>query len=231
MKNPFDFFGKTYCINLEERTDRWKSCLSKFEKYQIDNVERIDGVKKYISSTRKINGRYGCTASWEKTLRKIVDNDIESALVLEDDFEFRFKKDYIFEKVNNCISELPNDWDMLYLGGILIDTEFKPPIKIYSKNLYKLMSSYSTHSIAVSNKGANKILNYFKKDWTNSVIECCDVIDVFFTRKIIPYCNCFISNELLCTQEKSNSDIQEKFVDIQRYMLNVFEEQKNKIES
>ena len=45
MKTPFNFFDKIYCINLEERTDRWEECLSEFKKYGIENVERIKAVK------------------------------------------------------------------------------------------------------------------------------------------------------------------------------------------
>ena len=47
MKNPFDFFDKIYCINLDHRTDRWKNVQTEFEKLGIsDRVKRISAVNR-----------------------------------------------------------------------------------------------------------------------------------------------------------------------------------------
>lgn len=37
MKNPFDYFDKIYCINLDSRTDRWERTQTEFEKVGIEN--------------------------------------------------------------------------------------------------------------------------------------------------------------------------------------------------
>ena len=45
MSNPLDFFDAIYCINLDERTDRWKHCLIEFKKLGIsDRVIRFSAI-------------------------------------------------------------------------------------------------------------------------------------------------------------------------------------------
>ena len=39
MDNPLDFFDAIYCINLDERVDRWKHCLIEFEKLNLFRFE------------------------------------------------------------------------------------------------------------------------------------------------------------------------------------------------
>lgn len=229
MKNPFDFFDKIYCINLNERTDRWQSCLKKFEKYDIQNVERVEAIKPNIYEDKKTNARLGCTSSWEKVLKKILNENVNHILVLEDDFEFRFEKDELFNKLNNSISELPSDWDIFYLGGLLTDHEINPPIENYSKHLYKLLSCYSTHSISFSKKCINEILNFYENDWSDIIVKNFDCVDVFFARKILYAYNSFISDDLLCFQEKGESDIENCYMDIQNYLIDSFNLQKEKL--
>ena len=41
MNNPFDFFDAIYCVNLDERTDRWHHAQVELDQLQIrDRVER-----------------------------------------------------------------------------------------------------------------------------------------------------------------------------------------------
>ena len=39
-----DYFDKTYCVNLDRRTDRWDECMSEFTKYKLDSIERFPAV-------------------------------------------------------------------------------------------------------------------------------------------------------------------------------------------
>ena len=46
VDNPFDFFDAIYCINLDERTDRWEHSVKQFEKLGIlDKVQRFSAIK------------------------------------------------------------------------------------------------------------------------------------------------------------------------------------------
>ncbi len=45
MKNPFDYFDKIFCINLDSRPDRWKQVQKEFDKVGIlDRVERFSAL-------------------------------------------------------------------------------------------------------------------------------------------------------------------------------------------
>ena len=226
--NPFDFFEKVYCINLKERNDRWESCLKKFKEYDIVDVERVEGVRKKVCNDEKNNGRYGCTASWEKVLKKIVQDNVSTALVFEDDFEFRFNKRDLFKKLNRSISQLPDNWDMLYFGGELVETYKTSPIASYTDGLYRLLSCYQTHSVAVTNNSAKMLLSYFEDNWTDNIIKHYEIVDVFLARKAQRESQSFITTDFLCIQEAGESNIENKYMDLQQYAIDLFELWKSK---
>ena len=39
-----DFFDKTFCVNLERRSDRWDECLTEFEKHSIYNICKFTAI-------------------------------------------------------------------------------------------------------------------------------------------------------------------------------------------
>ncbi len=50
------FFDKIYCINLDERQDRWVSAKKEFELIGVSNYERFSAIKNDI-------GHIGCRDS------------------------------------------------------------------------------------------------------------------------------------------------------------------------
>jgi len=114
MNNPFNFFDKIYCINLEERKDRWEACLSNFEKLNITNFERIPAIKINGDIHPKRKGQIGCALSFCKTFEKALKDGHEKVLIFEDDFEFSISNEELFKKLDKSIKELPEDWDSLF---------------------------------------------------------------------------------------------------------------------
>jgi GR25 family glycosyltransferase involved in LPS biosynthesis len=100
---------KIYCINLANRTDRWEHCSS------IPNVERFDAIKtnentqKYTEYNLDYNpidievaiyfhihkGAYGAYLSHYLLWQKIVEENIDNALVLEDDIDANSVEDLL----------------------------------------------------------------------------------------------------------------------------------------
>jgi hypothetical protein len=39
-----NFFDKTFCINLDRRRDRWEECLTEFNKYNLEDIERFTAI-------------------------------------------------------------------------------------------------------------------------------------------------------------------------------------------
>ena len=133
MNNPFDYFDAIYCINLDERTDRWEHCLTQFEKLGIsDRVERFSAAKCSSSSERNIiakqrfglegpgsrrfpqPGAVGCSISHLDIIKLAKTRGLENVLVFEDDI--KVVKDWE-ESLGMALVDLDNfDWHLFYLG-------------------------------------------------------------------------------------------------------------------
>jgi len=231
MNNPFDFFEKIYCINLSERPDRWGECLKNFEKYEIANYERIDAVKIEGNLPSKRKGQIGCALSFARCFESIKLNNINKALILEDDFNFIYCKNELFEKLNLCIQDLPSSWDSLHLGATLTNEYGIFPIEKYSNNLFKLKSGHCLHTVAFSKNGVNKIFENFnnKNDWYKDLINNYENMDVFMAKTYQKNNNCFISTELLSYQNANLSNIENTVYDYSEWMNSNFQIFKKKL--
>ena len=220
MNNPFNFFDKIYCINLSERPDRWNECLKNFEKYEINNYQRIDAVKIDANIPSKRKAQIGCALSFVKCFEKIKNENLKNVLILEDDFEFQTDKETLFQKLNNSLKELPEDWDSLFLGGTIVNDYGLFPIQKYSDSLFKLNSAHCLHAAAFSKKGISKIFENFnnKTDWYKELINNYENMDVFMAKTYQHKTNSFLTSELLCYQRVNTSNIENTVYDYSEWM-------------
>jgi len=122
----------TYVINLDTRPDRWDK-LIKAEPYLAPLVTRISGVNgKTLQLTQEIYNMFdknefqwkksiiGCNLShisvWKKIAESTTTTNKKYFLVLEDDV--RFTKEWL-TKWEAYVDHIPEDADLLYLGGVL----------------------------------------------------------------------------------------------------------------
>ena len=119
---PQEYFDKIYCINLDERKDRWERCQEIFTSFDLD-VERMPGVlgpsgwvsDKYPHPMRAFEGVAGGTQAHLNVLESSFVNQTDKILILEDDVEF--VEDFI--NLFDILSEyIPDHWEILYLGGM-----------------------------------------------------------------------------------------------------------------
>ena len=108
-----NYFDKILCINRASRIDRWQHCLEQFGAFQISDVERIEAVEVFNIENRSLLAWNGCTASHRLCLE--IASRHQRTLVLEDDFEMRFRDFHLLFEF--MLRHVPLDWDMLYLGG------------------------------------------------------------------------------------------------------------------
>lgn len=140
---------KVYYINLENRLDRRKQILNEFKKCNIDNnyIYQIVAVKKEL-------GLYGCLLSHIKTLEKAIKDNVDYAVIFEDDFIFRKKID-----INSLINNIKDlEWDVCLLSG--------NTIKLLDKlddNLYKVNNSQTTSGYIIKKKYIPVLLNFWNK--------------------------------------------------------------------
>lgn len=130
--NKLHKITNTYIINLDTRKDRWKS-LIEAEPYLENNATRISAVNgKTLKMDNMIYKLFsknqfkwkksvmGCSLShfsiWSKICSDTTTSPNDLFLILEDDV--RFVKGWK-DMLNSAINNIPEDAELLYLGGIL----------------------------------------------------------------------------------------------------------------
>jgi GR25 family glycosyltransferase involved in LPS biosynthesis len=187
------FIDNVYLINMDKDIDRLDKMTKECDKFNI-KFERFSGVNpkilpeeeknKYITKFCQkycTNGIIGCGISHLKIYEDVINNNYNNVLILEDDVYF---EDDFHSILNNALEELPNDYDILYIGYFGLsskDTYYDHNyfFKIFSnkkteknifKNLFCPEFPLGTHAMIISNKGCKKILQYMNKiywhiDW------------------------------------------------------------------
>lgn len=181
---------KSYVINLKRRQDRLEELNLPF-KYEI--FEATDGKKHFTNESLIMQGHYGCLDSHKRLLMKVKDEKLEKVLILEDDVEVC---DEFNIKLNEIMGELPEDWDLLYLGGWNLGE-----IERYSKSLNLAKKVYTTHAYIVRDKFYDTILNKITSENGK--------VDVLIS-DILPIGKCFICNPTIAWQREGFSDIVNK---------------------
>jgi len=161
---------KVYLINLDTSSDRLEN-INKQNKFLKLNIIRHVAVygkdinKKglieggILSKDSKLtDGQIGCYLSHIEVLKKASDENHNIIMILEDDIIFgeSFK-----EKLNKYYKEVPNEWDIIYLGGSRLKGKkiSKHVVKgVYEKNIdggYNM----GTFAMMISKKGIKKLLS------------------------------------------------------------------------
>jgi len=148
---PQEYFDKIFCINLDERKDRWERCQEIFIQHNLD-VQRMPGVygasgwnsNNYPHPKKAFEGVAGGTQAHLNVLDFSFRNEIQKVLILEDDVEFVENFIDLFDSLSDFI---PDYWEILYLGGM-----YRPRgMKVYRVNdhIARVQDMMSTHAYAV----------------------------------------------------------------------------------
>jgi GR25 family glycosyltransferase involved in LPS biosynthesis len=168
-KNPFNYFDKIFCINLDSRPDRWELAQDEFRKVGIlDRVERVTALTteempydpRPVKSrnTSDLLGQFACASSHNKCTKLAIQYNAKNYLAFEDDFYFKeYDKDYL----NTCIDELPSDWRLFSFG--YNNWSERAPIKSYSDNLNKMYGFGLAHAYAINKNMFTHLNTEFEK--------------------------------------------------------------------
>lgn len=148
---PFELFfdGHLFVINLERRGDRWQHCQEQFAKFGLTQVQRFEACVDPIPERHDQNT--GCTLSHRTLLDMQIANGWPRIMVLEDDFEIIFED--FHERFENYIKDVPDDWDILYLGG----GYGGPPMARVSKHVIRTGRMMTTSSYGITLAMAKKL--------------------------------------------------------------------------
>lgn len=141
----WDFFSDIYVLNQQDRPDRWKECEAELKRvgmpyyYQFYSIPADPPMKSFCLSQHEI-------------LKTFVREGGQTLLDLEDDVVFNS-----LEPLEKALEQLPQDWDIVYLGCNLRGIIPRP----YSENLRIPSSPWMTHAIGYSRKAAEYIAKHY----------------------------------------------------------------------
>jgi GR25 family glycosyltransferase involved in LPS biosynthesis len=195
--DPFDFFAAIYCLNLDQRPDRWEHARRRFSMLGLESrVERFPAV------STPHNHHVGCARSWRLMVAQARARGLPNFLGIEDDAIFL---DTTPEVVSRAISELAGrDWDLLYLGG----AAWEPPVEIPGHVALRSPHSLTCcHALAVNHTAYDRLLADIPEadgieDWITANVA----IDQFLCRHVdAGYYRAYVLNPRVATQAELTS--------------------------
>lgn len=155
--NNFEFnFRNTFCISLDSNLVRFNKMKNRFNILNLDvtfwiavTSERINrNFPNYLN-----DGQKGCAQSHFEIWEHIIKNDIEYALIIEDDACF---DNLFFEKIGQFFNQIHDDeWDALFLNtsehNIIL-------------NKWEIANNqYFTGGYIISKRGCIKLVNKYSE--------------------------------------------------------------------
>ena len=141
----WSFFNKRVCLTT--LAEEWEIGKREFDRVGLE-VERFQSLPDI-----------GPHQSFSKSEREILcqfwlEEKPQTLLHLEDDCVFRD-----LGYLEQALSELPEDWDIVYLGANLVCwNNGEPQPERYSKHLFRIRNAWTTHAIGYNRKCVFEIL-------------------------------------------------------------------------
>jgi GR25 family glycosyltransferase involved in LPS biosynthesis len=127
-----EVFEKVYVINMPRRFDRWEQFNARLpDDWPFKKPIRYEALDGGIVTPPAWwnggHGAWGCYRTHLRIIEECLNRDVPSVLILEDDAvcveNFR-------EKTEQFWQYLPDDWEMIYLGGQHIQENLRLPRKL-----------------------------------------------------------------------------------------------------
>lgn len=151
----------------------------------MDVIEAVDGLLLPMQG----NGDIACLKSHRKALQYAKDKDWPAVVIFEDDVQFVTNFN---EQLRDAMLELPDNWDMLYLGG----ADRNPPLS-YSKNLKANACMWGGYAIVIRSSVYDYFIDRFQTE-TRSV-------DDYYSANANKFI-CFKTANTLCVHIGKSSD-------------------------
>jgi hypothetical protein len=178
------------CINLKSRKDK--------RKFMTKQAKRAKFPITFFKTTKHQRPARGCLESHLSIIKQNKTNGCSNVLILEDDAKFLMP-------LKN-LPDVPEDWDMLYLGATI------KQLSRYSDHWSKVVECWSTHAYIIRDTLYDKVIT----DLENYPHE----IDKYYVEHIQPNYSCYILTDLMTEQSGSFSDIENKVVDYSGMSIN-----------
>lgn len=151
-----DLSNSIYVINLKERVDRKDHIVNELKRIECDNYILFEGVdgKKEKNTTKLPAGMFGLISTYLKMYDHWVKTNSENILIIEDDCIF--VEDFNV-KLEEYISHVPENWDMLYFGANH-NYHMGEKTETINEKCIKLNKSYSAHCVILKKHVFNELI-------------------------------------------------------------------------
>jgi glycosyl transferase family 25 len=201
------FVDHKYLINLKHdinkphRLERYTNCVNEFKNHNINDVERFEAIDGSLISNdiRKnilLDGEIGILLTHIELIKDAKTKKYKNILVFEDDVTFA---DDFTERFNEYITEVPNDWNMIYLGGNHVQG-----VQQITKHVFKMNHSYAIHVMIIRDNMYDTIINGLQ--------NYMKAVDVFYA-ELHRQTNSYVLRPHLAFQKAGVSEIQGGYVD------------------
>jgi hypothetical protein len=195
--NIEELFKNTLVLSLEHRFDRRKFMQDTMKEQAINFYffNAINGVE-IENSTNLLPGEYGIKKSHIEIIKEAQIKQYSSIFIFEDDVEFceNFKAE-----INNNIKLIPDDCDLLFLGGA-----HRGSICHVMGKIYKTSCTYTTHAMWINSSIYSEIIKIMNQNPNQQLDNCYVILQNMY--------NCYTFYPNLAWQKDDYSDIQNKFV-------------------
>lgn len=193
-----DYFDRIVVINLDRRTDRLAQFDSQARDLGIDYIRHsaID------AQALGIDGVTACRQSHHDVLVNAAAGGVERLLIFEDDAEFKAGFNESFSAI---AANLPDDWQMLYLGSWPYSI-----IDVGIENLRLTHGSITTHAYGAKCDIFGQLIQA-AKDETNPIDEAYKMLH--------PTVQTYISYPSIVTQTIGLSDIRKSLMNYQNFII------------
>ena len=157
-----------YCINLDEKPDRWKFMEDQFKYWEIENYERIsayDGrgdrdlgdILKGRYPDMMTSGEVGCVTSHLKAMKHWLEtSDAPCALMMEDDCDISTVTHWGFSW-KDFYAKVPYDYDVIQLAII-------NPASVHVQMHKRFVNDFSTACYMITRHHAEKLIRLHCRD-------------------------------------------------------------------
>jgi len=199
----WDFFDHRVCLTVYDQ--EWVKGREEFDRVGM-SVARFDAI-----------ADIGPHQSFNRTMRQVLQNFHDSRgqrlLHLEDDCVFRD-----LSHLETALSELPPDWDIVYLGANLVGwNNGEPAPERFSEHLFRVKFAWTTHATGFNRKVVPFILD-------NQPGFSEQMLDNFIGSQL-PNLNAYVVNPMVAWQRAHHSGIWGRWTDYD----SVFEESQRRL--
>ena len=167
--NKYKIFNDAFLINLDSRNDKLEYCTNELQKVNI-KFKKFSGIIPKTKGFFDVIGAKGCYESHRQILLNNICNEYP-ILIMEDDISFTNE----FNKINDYINSIPNDYDILYFYCLN---------NINNKSKWIRSKTSGTHFYIVNNKSIIKILKQIDHHIKNQRA----IDSAYMSSDLITYC-------------------------------------------